>query len=195
MPQSAVVVFPNVAAREAIKKALAERFALHCVGAAASPAEALSVVERTTPDVVIVGQHLVNAAEVLDCRNLRAVSPASRLIMLTWYARERDPLISLLAGASACLLLEIGAIDALAAVIERVAAGENLIYLERGEHLAQLLGPSGPFADAGQREVMARVFQLQTDADIAQALGMAPEDVHDSIGEIVRMLTPASGLY
>ena len=115
--------------------------------------------------------------------------------MLTWYARERDPLISLLAGASACLLLEIGAIDALAAVIERVAAGENLIYLERGEHLAQLLGPSGPFADAGQREVMARVFQLQTDADIAQALGMASEDVHDSIGEIVRMLTPSSGLY
>ncbi len=193
MRPTALIVGSNVAARDAIERALSERIGIDCAGQAATPGEAVDLASSLRPNVVVVGRRLERAADIQGCREIRDASPSSKLVALTWYAGDRDWLAAVLAGASACLLLEVRILDALAGLIQRVLAGENVILAEQGENLAVLAHKTGPLKDTVQRGIAAMAFNLMTNSQIAEATALPVEDVRRHIGDIVRALVPAAG--
>jgi DNA-binding NarL/FixJ family response regulator len=193
--RTALTVCPNQATREAIQKALRDRLNVDPVGEAASPAEAIALASRLQPGFTVVAQRLVDAADVLALRAVRAAAPDSKLVVLSWYAGERDWLASLLAGASVLILVQLRMIDTLAETLERVAAGENLVQLERGEQIAGQTAQYTAALSSEGREVISRVFSLETDGQIAAALGMSPDAVREHVAAMARHFLPASALY
>jgi DNA-binding NarL/FixJ family response regulator len=194
LSRTAVLVCPNDSLREAITAALA-RLAIDVVGEAASPALAVDICASRCPDLVVLGMRLVDAGEILQCRRIRAVSPSSRLLALTWYAGDRDSLAALLAGASACLLLQARSIQELTQVVTRVLDGANLIYEERGDRFSQLAqGTDGRFTDLG-RAVLQEVFQLKSDSEIASGLSLGLDEVQETLAKVVHELVPPTRSY
>jgi DNA-binding NarL/FixJ family response regulator len=176
---------------EAIRRAMAERLKLDPVGGAPSPAGAIALAAELQPDLVVVSQRLTHPEEVASCRAMRSASPASRLVVLTPYAAERDWLLALVAGASACVLFEVRMLSTLADVLNRVLAGENLIHSERGESLARLAQPAGTLASEKHQQVLAQLFQLKTDAQIAAELRLSQDEVARCVGEVASLLMPS----
>jgi DNA-binding NarL/FixJ family response regulator len=189
--RTALTICPNEATREAIQKALRERLDVEPVGEAASPAEALALAADLRPNLAVVAQRPGRTDEVLALRALRVAAPDARLVVLTWYAAALDWLAALLSGASACILVQVRMIDSLAETIERVEAGENLIVLERGEDMARLTGPYTAGLSLLSQEVISRVFRLETDAQIAASMGIAPASVTEQVEAMARRFLPA----
>jgi hypothetical protein len=72
-----------------------------------------------------------------------------------------------------------------------VEAGENLIVLERGEDMARLTGPYSAGLSLLGQEVISRVFRLETDAQIAASMGIAPASVTEQVEAMARRFLPA----
>jgi DNA-binding NarL/FixJ family response regulator len=194
LSRTAVVVCPNDALRDAIKSALV-RLSIEAVGEAASPSRAVDACAARQPDLVVLGVRLADAAEVIECRRIRAVSPASRLLALTWYAGDRDWLAALLAGASACLLLQARSIQELTQVVTRVLDGANLIYEERGDRFSQLTKATDHRFTDLDRSVLQEVFELKSDSEIAADLSLDVAEVQETLARVLHELMPPTRLY
>src|SRR5919202_225596 len=96
------------------------------VGEATSTEEAMEVVDRLEPDLVLMDVRLRAGSGVEACREIRSRRPRTRILMLSSFSDEKTVITSLLAGASGYLLKESEAervIDA----IEMVARGGSLL--------------------------------------------------------------------
>src|SRR3989304_3474841 len=100
-------------------------------GAASRPAppgpaeEALSVVRRFRPDLVVMDVRLPDGSGIEACREIRAEMPEVRVIILTSYPDEEAVLSAIIAGASGYLLKQIRGRDLVKAV-EAVGGGAAL---------------------------------------------------------------------
>ncbi|HXH21440.1 MAG TPA: hypothetical protein VNN10_05380 [Dehalococcoidia bacterium] len=190
MARKALIVCANPVAREAIRKALAGRLSVDLAAEADSLRAGLHEARETQPEFAIVAQRLQDASDIMALRDIRDAAPAAKVVVLTWYAVERDWLAALLAGASACLLMEVRMLTALADVLERVAAGENLIAEERGEHLARVTAALASDASDFERELLRRICQLETDARIAEVTGVPIAGVKAGVEALARRFLP-----
>lgn len=115
---------------EIVRRGLRELFEaqddLEVVGEASNADEAMLRVPPTHPDVAVLDVRLPGSSGIEVCRELRAIMPELRCLMLTSFADDDALFSAILAGASGYLLKQIRGPELVSAV-RQVAAGQSLI--------------------------------------------------------------------
>lgn len=121
-----VLVDDQTLIRQGIQTLLELEPDLKVVGVAGNGREALAVVERSQPDVVLMDVRMPELDGVAATRQLVAANPGLGVIILTTFDDDEYIFEGLKAGARGYLLKDISS-DEMAAAIRTVAAGQALI--------------------------------------------------------------------
>jgi DNA-binding NarL/FixJ family response regulator len=115
---------------EIVRRGLRELFEtqddMEVVGEAGDAETAIQRVPALAPDVAVLDVRLPGRSGIEVCREMRALLPELRCLMLTSFADDEALSAAILAGASGYLLKEIRSGE-LVASVRKVAAGESLI--------------------------------------------------------------------
>ena len=143
-PLTLLVVDDHTLFRRGLIALLGQDAGLQVVGEAGDAAEALHLVPRLRPDVILLDNHLPGVMGVDAIRGLREVSPHSRVLMLTVSEDSQDLAAALRNGAQGYLLKTIDG-DLLAQAIRRAARGEPVVSPElMGKLVAAFQAQGGP---------------------------------------------------
>lgn len=141
---SILVVDDHTLFRRGLIALLEQDSGLRVVGEAADAAQALRIVPGLQPDVILLDNHLPGVLGIDAVKDLRALSPRSRVLMLTVSEDAQDLAIALRNGAQGYLLKTIDG-DLLAQAIRRAAKGEPVVSQElMGKLVAAFQAQGGP---------------------------------------------------
>ena len=172
---------------------------LDVVGTAADGREAIEVVQRTTPDVVLMDIRMPVLDGIAATRALVASGSPSRVLVLTTYDLDRYVYDALAAGAAG-FLLKATPPDRLVEGIRTVCAGESLLAPSLTRRLIEEFlkhpphdgtdHPPGPLAGLTEREreVLVLMARGRTNEDIAADLVVAPATVKTHVNRVLAKL-------
>ena len=123
-PIRVLLVDDHAIVREGLRALLDDNESLQIVGEAADATEALEVVHRLHPDVVLMDLKMPGMPAADAIRSIRAQHPAIQVLVLTSYAEERQVEEVLRAGALGYVLKSVVAAELVRAVAT-VARGET----------------------------------------------------------------------
>ncbi|MEU4117412.1 response regulator transcription factor [Kitasatospora sp. NPDC028055] len=194
--------------REGIVMLLGLLPGIEVVGAAADGEEAVTLVERHHPDVVLMDLRMPRMDGVEATRRIRAAHPGTEVVVLTTYADDESLFPALQAGARGYLTKDAGG-EQIAKAIADVRAGAaglspqvQLRLLERlSEGPAKSVTPSAPGAPSPERsaarggelpdgltvreaEVLALIAEGLSNAEIAQRLFVSQATVKTHINNL-----------
>lgn len=156
---------------------------------------AVQEAERHRPDIVLMDIRMGASDGITACRELKAVLPTAKVLMLTSFGTEEAVLSSLMAGASGFLLKNTGR-DGLLQAVRTLAAGGALLdpavtgaMVEKLVTLATTKGPDelAELTDR-EREVLALVAQGKTNREIANVLVISEATARNHISHIFEKL-------
>ena len=179
--------------REGLRGFLALQDDVEVVAEAADGEEAVAAAERLTPDVALVDLVMPRVDGIEAIRRIRAVAPATRVIVLTSFADEDKMLPAVRAGAVGYLLKDVAPQDLVAAV-RMVNDGETLLHPAVVRELVrEVAGASRePAADnpltAREREVLGLIARGRANKAIAFELGVAEKTVKTHVSNILGKL-------
>ena len=165
------------------------------VGEAGTAAEAIQVVSRLQPDIVLMDIRLPDQSGITACQQVRQRCPAVQVLMLTSFADEDLVLEAISAGAAGYVLKQLGNDDLLRAVravgrgdavLDPTVTRQLLARVRRAEHEAH----GAAFHDLSERElaVLALVAEGKTNAEIAEALILSEKTVRNHVSTILEKL-------
>ena len=168
---------------------------IHVVGEAATGEAAVKLVRDLAPDVVVMDIHMPGISGVDATRELAAVAPRSRVVVLTISEEDGDVVDAVMAGACG-YLLKSSSIEELVAGIRAAAAGESLISPQIATKVLQLLRAQSPGHTAPPRaelserelEVLKLIAIGKDNAEIAKDLFISPKTVKNHISNILMKL-------
>jgi len=170
---------------------------IRVVGEADSAASAIDAATRLQPAVVLMDVRLPDGSGVDACREIRAMHPETRVLLLTSYDDDSAMLAAVFAGACGYLLKEIGA-DALVRAVKAAAAGESLLnpsaasaVRERMQSMWSAVAPAHAMAaelSAQEQRVLALVAQGKTNKEIALALDLSAKTVKNYLSNVFHKL-------
>ena len=155
------------------------------VGEAATAAEALEMVSRFQPDVVVTDLDLPDQSGVELSREIRTQNPDTRILILTSRADDRAVIGSVIGGASGFLLKEIQSQQIIEAV-RKVGNGASLLeptitrrVLERILSGAEENEESALTKD--EQEILELVAQGRNNREIAVAVSLSVSTVQAQV--------------
>ena len=170
---------------------------VHVVGEAGTGEAALRVVREIAPDVVVMDLNMPGISGVEATREITAVAPRTRVVVLTISADDNDVVDAVMAGACGYLLKD-SSIQQLIAGIRAAAAGESLISPQIAGKVLQLLrvqGTGGEKAEVmtttlsdRELDVLKLIAIGKDNADIARDLFISPKTVKNHISNILMKL-------
>jgi DNA-binding NarL/FixJ family response regulator len=172
---------------------------MEVVGEAVDGADAVDLVERTTPDVVLLDLVMPHVDGIEATRRIRERSPATRVLVLTSFADDHTVLPAVRAGAAGYLLKDVQPPE-LAAAIRTVHAGEALLAPAVATMLVeQLAAEDGAAAAASgaegraqltprELEVLAELARGRANKAIAFELGVSERTVKTHVSNILGKL-------
>lgn len=189
--------------REGLHLALQSDPTLEVSGLVGDAEEALRLVERTLPDLVLCDINLPDMDGLELARHLRRLYPQIRVIMVTLHMDEERILSALRAGAAAFLTKDVAATELLS-TIRRVARGEYPIndrVLDYPGVASRLLDQFRGLSEAAAAEVeifspltprelgvLEAVARGQSNKEIARALTISDQTVKNHMSSILRKL-------
>ena len=190
-----VVVDDHEVVRQGLVALLDRREAFQVVGEAGTVEEAMTVVRRMRPDLVIMDVRLPDGSGIEACRDIRSEMPEVRIVILTSYPDEEAVLSAIIAGASGYLLKQIRGRD-LVSAIEAVGRGESLLdpavtekVLERVRRMA-----AGSTTDelasltSQEQKILALVAEGKTNKEIASEVFLSDKTVKNYVSSILSKL-------
>lgn len=159
--------------REGLRAILAPQPDLEIVAAAMDGLEALSLLESTTPDVLLMDIRMPGIDGVEATRRVRERFPAEalRIIVLTTFDTDENVLAALRAGANGFLSKGVGP-DALAEGIREVAAGGGALSAAASAVLiGQVSQSPAPTVDPALLDRFSALTPRERDVVIAIATG------------------------
>jgi DNA-binding NarL/FixJ family response regulator len=167
------------------------------VGEAADGAEAVEVVARTRPDVVLMDIRMPVLDGLAATRMILARDPAVRVLVLTTFDLDSYVYDALRAGASGFLLKDARPADLLDAV-RVVAAGEALLSPRATRLLVKRFvatpGPDAATPDAlagltdREREVLHLIARGLSNAEITEHLVISPATTKTHVSHLLAKL-------
>ena len=166
---------------------------IEVVGEAATAASAITELQRTTPDVVLLDVRLPDKSGFEVCRQIQKMPGELRVLILTSFADDDTVFEAIGAGADGYLLKEIDG-EALVKAIEKVAAGQSILdpaitgrVLGRVKNLAE--PPSKMDAlSAQERRVLALVAEGKTNKEIASDMGLSDKTIKNYLSNLMDKL-------
>jgi NarL family two-component system response regulator LiaR len=168
---------------------------IEVIGEAASARQALDLVERHAPDVVLLDLVMPGMDGITAARTIKQISPRSQIIILTSYHDDDHIFPAIRAGALSYLLKDVSP-DELADAIRRGARGEAVLHPRIAGRLIRELknqpASSLPemFADltARELEVLQLIAEGLTNAEIATRLVISERTVKSHVSNILSKL-------
>ncbi|QBJ97487.1 response regulator transcription factor [Rhodococcus sp. ABRD24] len=165
---------------------------LTVVGEAASVGEALARLPGSGADVAVLDVRLPDGNGVELCRDLRALLPELRCLMLTSYADDEALFDAVMAGASGFVLKQILGTDLVSAV-RTVGAGGSLLDSRATAVLMQRIRSerdTDPLAELSEQEraVFDLIGQGLTNREIAQRLFLAEKTIKNYVSRLLAKL-------
>ncbi|MFF2751536.1 response regulator [Kitasatospora sp. NPDC058048] len=196
-----VVADDQTVVREGIVMLLGLLPGIEVVGAAGDGEEAVALVERHHPDVVLMDLRMPRCDGVEATRRIRAAHPETEVVVLTTYADDDSLFPALRAGARGYLTKDAGAEEIARAVADVRSGAAGLspqIQLRLLERLSGQPGDPGPAAGRpGSRsgelpdgltvreaEVLALIAEGLSNAEIAQRLFVSQATVKTHINNL-----------
>lgn len=171
-----MIVDDHPIVREGLRGMLAAEPDIEVAGEAASGDEAVALVPRVRPDVVLMDLRMPSGDGVSAIDRL----PGHRILVLTTFQDDADIVRAIEAGAAGYLLKDASRAD-LAAAVRDAAAGRRVLSPEVSARLAAVdQTPAPPVLSAREAEVLALVAEGLTNAQIGERLyiGQATVKTH-----------------
>lgn len=193
-PIRVMLVDDHAMVRKGVRLFLATQPDLEIVGEASSGEEGLALLAELVPDVVLLDLMLPGIGGVETTRQLKQVSPHTKVVILTSSEAPSTVLPAMTAGASAYVLKDIGPAE-LGDTLRRVAAGEVVVTSRVATLLVQTLAqpsktpaPIGTQLTPREHEVLKLVAQGKTNGEIAAVLFLSDKTVKTHVSNILAKL-------
>jgi DNA-binding NarL/FixJ family response regulator len=170
---------------------------IEVVGEAGNGAEAVEIVERLRPDVVLMDVRMPEVDGIEATRRIVASGSPARVIVLTTYDVDDSVFAALRAGASGFMLKDVRPAE-LVEAIRVVAQGDALLAPSVTRRLLDrfadsLPGPAAPMPDLAEltereTEVLRLVALALSNAEIAERLVVTEATVKTHVSSILRKL-------
>jgi DNA-binding NarL/FixJ family response regulator len=165
-----LVVDDHPIVRDGLRGAFTGEPDIEVIGEAGNGAEALALVARFAPDLVLMDLRMPEMDGVTAIRKLREASPAVRVLVLTTFDSETDVLPAIEAGATGYLLKDAPTAELLRAV-RAAARGESVLSPTVAGHLmGQVRKPAQGTLTKRELEVLQLVADGATNRAAATKL-------------------------
>jgi DNA-binding NarL/FixJ family response regulator len=164
---------------------LSAQTGIEVVGSAASGDEALAIVQRDNPDIMLLDLRMPGMDGISVLNALERMEHSTRVVVLTSFEKEEDIYRAIRAGAQGYLLKDTTESEMVAA-ISVVNSGKR--YIPR--HIAARLADRLMRSDLTARELqtLELLAQGSTNKQIAGALGISDNTVRHHVNNIMEKL-------
>jgi len=166
---------------------------IEVVGESGSAVEATNRAPALRPDVAILDARLPDGSGIDVCRDIRAVDPSIKGLILTSYEDDEALFAAIMAGASGYVLKQIRGTDLVDAV-RRVAAGQSLLdpavtarVLERIRTGIEEPRELKSLTDQ-ERRILEYIAEGLTNHEIAQRMFLADKTVKNYVSSVLAKL-------
>ncbi|MBV7335003.1 response regulator transcription factor [Chloroflexi bacterium TSY] len=177
--------------REGLEAILSVVPHIEVVGAAEHGADAIQMVERFRPHVVLMDLNMPIMNGVQATRHIRERFPDVQVLALTTYATDEWVYDAIRAGAAGYLLKNTKR-DALVTAIEGTAAGEAQLSPDVARKLMNYVTDTSVDSlkelSKREREILQLIAQGKTNPEIAARLNLATGTVRNYVSEIFAKL-------
>jgi DNA-binding NarL/FixJ family response regulator len=189
-----VVVDDHDVYRRGLSKLLRDE-GVQVVGEACSGEQAVALVERIEPDVVVMDLHMAGISGVEATRRITTSRPRVRVLVLTVVAEEDEVLAAIVAGAAGYLLKD-ASIEQIVAGIEAAVRGDALVSPRvAGPLMARLRSDPRLAAQTSpdlltdrEREVLGLIAEGIDNAGIATRLHISQNTVKNHVSSVLGKL-------
>ena len=176
--------------REGLAAILEDQPDFQVVGAAGSAEEALSLIERLAPDLVLLDLELGEMGGIEAIPEILHAAPEARILVFTAYDTDERVRGALEAGAGGYLLKGAPAAEIAQAIRILYAGGSYLEPRVAAKVLAQYRSPrrAADILSAREREVLRLVAAGMRNKEIARTLGITERTVKYHVASILTKL-------
>jgi NarL family two-component system response regulator LiaR len=187
-----VIVDDHTIVRQGLRTYLELQPDVLVVGEAANGSEAMVLVKDNLPDIVLMDLVMPVMDGVDATRAITAMSPSTRVIVLTSFSEDEKVFASIKAGAQGYLMKDVLPGDLLAA-IRTVNRGEAQLDPEIARKVMQEFAnpqPVAPKHDLTEREleVLRLIAQGKSNKDISEDLVLSEKTVKTHVSNILQKL-------
>ena len=199
MKQRILLVDDHEVVRLGVRALIDDQPGMEVVGEAGTVREALTRAEECRPDIVILDMRLPDGHGVDACRQIKAILPETRIIVLTSFS-DNDVILDAIAhGADGYVLKRIGS-DELLSAIERVGRGESLldpdlasrVFARVREMRRQEWAHAFAGLSAREMEILALVAEGKSNPEIGRDLHLSSRTVRNYVSDILSKLQLSS---
>jgi DNA-binding NarL/FixJ family response regulator len=159
---------------------------IEVLGTASDGEEAIALVERLRPDVVLMDLRMPRCDGVAATRRLREQGSTTHVVVLTTYADDRSVVEALRAGARGFLTKDAGA-EEIERAIAAVVRGDAVIDPAVQHHLVDAVAGRPELPDGltpREAEVLALIAQGLTNGEIAARLFVSEATVKSHVNHL-----------
>ena len=186
-----LIVDDHPVVREGLRSFLQLQEDMEVVGEAADGVEALEKVGELVPDVVLIDLVMPRMDGITTIRRIGAISPSSRILVLTSFSEDEKVFPAIKAGAHGYLMKDIKPTD-LAQSIRLVYRGEPSLHPEIARKLMDQLAKGEGDAEerltARETEVLLLIARGYSNKEIAAALQVSEKTVKTHVSNILQKL-------
>lgn len=183
-----LIVDDHPIVREGLVAVLEDQADFEVVGTAGSAAEALELVQRLHPNVILLDLELPGMDGLEAMPRLIATAPDARIIVFTAYDTDERVIGAIKAGAKGYLLKGAAAGEIAAAIREVHTGGSHLSARVAAKVVAAVNAPRARLLTAREREVLRLVADGRSTKQIARSLSITERTVKFHIASLMNKL-------
>jgi len=193
-PITVLLVDDHEVVRSGVSAFLASQPDFEVVGEAKSGTEAVDLAQKTVPDVVLMDLVMAKMDGVEATRQVKTVSPRTKIVVLTSYHQDEYIFPALQAGAISYILKDVK-MDELADALRRASKGEATLHPRVASRVIQELHGANreelnPYTELTEREmeVLKLIAKGQSNSVIADSLVISVNTVKGHVSNILSKL-------